>query len=52
MNGWNQHAMILNANIVQIALLNLCNKWLESKCNYPECEYCLDRPERPVNKSN
>jgi len=29
-----------------------CNKWLEAKCNHPECEYCPNRPENPVNKSN
>jgi hypothetical protein len=28
-----------------------CNEWLESKCDDPECEYCPNRPDRPVNKS-
>lgn len=25
----------------------LCNKWLEEKCNDPECEYCIGRPDKP-----
>ncbi len=25
----------------------LCNKWLEEKCNDPDCLYCPDRPEKP-----
>ena len=25
----------------------LCNEWLERKCNDPECEYCAERPEKP-----
>ncbi len=25
----------------------LCNQWLEVKCNDPECEYCPERPNKP-----
>ena len=25
-----------------------CNKWLEDKCNDPECEYCPARPATPM----
>ena len=24
------------------------NKWLEEKCSDTECEYCKDRPDRPL----
>ena len=24
------------------------NKWTEPKCDDPACEYCTNRPERPV----
>ena len=24
------------------------NKWLEEKCSDTECEYCKNRPERPL----
>lgn len=24
------------------------NEWLESRCDDPNCEYCLDRPDRPL----
>ena len=27
-----------------------CNEWMESKCDDPECEYCPNRPEKPVDK--
>jgi hypothetical protein len=25
----------------------LCNKWLEEKCNDPGCKYCAGRPDKP-----
>lgn len=25
-----------------------CNEWAESKCDDPKCEYCVDRPEKPL----
>lgn len=25
----------------------LCNKWLERKCDDQNCEFCNDRPEKP-----
>lgn len=25
----------------------LCNTWLESKCDDPECDYCVNRPAKP-----
>ena len=25
------------------------NEWLDTKCDDPECEYCVNRPERPIN---
>ena len=25
-----------------------CNFWLESSCSDPRCEYCAQRPERPL----
>ena len=24
------------------------NEWVESKCSDPTCEYCANRPERPL----
>ena len=24
------------------------NEWTETKCDDPACEYCVNRPERPV----
>ena len=26
-----------------------CNKWLESTCSDPNCEYCVRRPQTPEN---
>jgi hypothetical protein len=26
----------------------LCNKWLEEKCNDSECGFCTTRPEKPI----
>lgn len=26
----------------------LRNRWLDDRCDDPECEYCVDRPERPL----
>jgi hypothetical protein len=28
----------------------LRNEWLDSKCDDPECEYCPNRPERPLTE--
>lgn len=25
----------------------LCNKWLEKKCDDPNCEFCKQRPDKP-----
>ncbi len=25
-----------------------CNMWLESACSDPNCEYCRNRPEKPL----
>lgn len=25
----------------------LCNQWLERKCEDPECEFCSIRPDKP-----
>jgi hypothetical protein len=25
----------------------LCNKWLEDKCDDAGCEFCKDRPKKP-----
>lgn len=27
-----------------------CNRWVESKCDDPKCEYCPFRPEPPLNR--
>lgn len=27
-----------------------CNKWLESKCDDPTCEFCVGRPKTPIEK--
>lgn len=24
------------------------NEWIDSKCDDPTCEFCSDRPERPL----
>lgn len=29
-----------------------CNIWLEDECDDTGCEFCKDRPDKPVNKSN
>jgi len=31
---------------------NTCNKWLESKCNDPACEFCTTRPMTPMETNN
>ena len=28
----------------------LRNEWLDSKCDDPECEYCPNRPDRPLTE--
>jgi hypothetical protein len=28
------------------------NEWLESKCDDPECEYCTNRPEKPLPEAD
>jgi methionyl-tRNA synthetase len=25
-----------------------CNEWLESRCSDSTCDFCKDRPEKPV----
>lgn len=25
-----------------------CNKWLESVCRDPNCDYCTERPKKPM----
>lgn len=25
----------------------VCDRWAESKCKDPDCEFCRDRPEKP-----
>lgn len=25
-----------------------CNKWTESECKDPKCNYCKNRPEKPL----
>lgn len=25
-----------------------CNEWVEEKCENPYCEYCKNRPDRPL----
>ncbi|CCQ94827.1 hypothetical protein CULT_2070011 [[Clostridium] ultunense Esp] len=27
-----------------------CNEWLEEKCGDPYCDYCANRPNRPLNQ--
>jgi hypothetical protein len=29
-----------------------CNVWLEGRCNDPNCEFCLNRPEIPFSEKN
>ena len=29
-----------------------CNSWLEETCEDPDCEFCVNRPERPLNVSH
>lgn len=26
-----------------------CNEWMSKKCSDPKCEYCSQRPEKPMN---
>ena len=28
------------------------NEWLESTCDDPNCEYCTNRPEKPLEKDD
>ncbi len=28
-----------------------CNEWLEENCGDPYCEFCSNRPSRPLNKT-
>jgi hypothetical protein len=28
-----------------------CNEWLESSCDDPTCEYCVNRPKVPNEQS-
>lgn len=28
------------------------NKWLETGCHDPECEFCKDRPDKPIQYDN
>ena len=28
------------------------NEWLESKCDDPTCEFCVNRPARPLEEPN
>lgn len=28
------------------------NEWIESKCDDPTCEYCIGRPERPLEEND
>lgn len=28
----------------------LCNEWLEPKCEDPECEFCNTRPNKPSQR--
>lgn len=25
-----------------------CNEWVESKCDWKRCEFCVNRPEKPL----
>jgi hypothetical protein len=27
-----------------------CNEWCEPRCDDPECWYCADRPEKPIQE--
>lgn len=29
----------------------VCDIWLESQCNDPECDYCVGRPEHPSEET-
>lgn len=29
-----------------------CNVWAEEKCTDPNCEFCPNRPEVPVNETS
>lgn len=29
-----------------------CNTWLEGKCKDSDCDFCVNRPERPLNVSH
>jgi len=26
-----------------------CNEWIEKKCSSESCEYCRERPDKPIN---
>lgn len=28
------------------------NEWIEDKCDDPNCEFCINRPDKPLEKNN
>jgi hypothetical protein len=54
MTGWRKRQINLNREEYSEewdAFYNVeRNEWLESKCDDPTCEYCINRPERPLNE--
>ena len=28
------------------------NEWVEDKCDDPTCEFCVNRPDKPLEKNN
>lgn len=28
------------------------NEWVEDKCDDPNCEFCVNRPDKPSEKNN
>lgn len=28
------------------------NEWVEDKCDDPTCEFCINRPDKPLEKNN
>jgi hypothetical protein len=39
---------IIYSSYADSKLCGKCNEWLESNCGDPECDYCRERPERPL----
>ena len=45
---WICGSPVFMAVVYDSMLCFLCHSWLEASCSDPDCQYCDDRPERPI----